>query len=195
MFADELPFLVKQDVVLPFLIVIGFIFTIFSALWRISAFGLICFPQRYVEYHPWPFAICSEWTLKDFMNISLYNSILGLKTVFAIHYSALSLAGCYFIFLKWDGSIWDLAGKFRHKRMHLFGVFWIWFTNLSLKQKTMGNIRSWIVAELEHCIIVSEIQDLGTFFVNTVILVWHLFFLGLLKPSLIHLIHLLFRVA
>ena len=38
-----------------------------------------------------------------------------LKTVFAIQYSALSLTGSQFIFLKWNRSIWDLGGKFRLK--------------------------------------------------------------------------------
>ena len=47
-----------------------------------------------------------------------------LKTVFAIQYSTLSLTGSQFIFLKWDGSIWDLRGKFKQKRIHLFWAFW-----------------------------------------------------------------------
>ena len=47
-----------------------------------------------------------------------------LKTVFAIQYSTLSLTGSQFIFLKWDGSIWDLGGKFRQKRIYLFWASW-----------------------------------------------------------------------
>ena len=47
-----------------------------------------------------------------------------LKAVFAIQYSTLSLTGSQLIFLKWDGSIWDLGGKFRQKRIHLFWAFW-----------------------------------------------------------------------
>ena len=43
-----------------------------------------------------------------------------LKTVFAIQYSTLSLTGSQFIFLKCDGSIWDIGGKFGQKRIHLF---------------------------------------------------------------------------
>ena len=35
-------------------------------------------------------------------------------------YSTLSLTGSQFIFLKCDGSIWDLGGKVRRKRIHLF---------------------------------------------------------------------------
>ena len=46
------------------------------------------------------------------------------KTVFAIQYSTLSITGSQFIFLKWDGSMWDLAGKFRQNWIHLFGAFW-----------------------------------------------------------------------
>ena len=47
-----------------------------------------------------------------------------LKTVLAIPYSTLSLTGSQFTFLKWDGSIWDLGGKCRQKRIHLFWAFW-----------------------------------------------------------------------
>ena len=42
-----------------------------------------------------------------------------LKTVFAMQSSTLSLTGSQIIFLKWDGSIWDLGVKFRQKRIHL----------------------------------------------------------------------------
>ena len=47
-----------------------------------------------------------------------------LKTVFAIQYSTLSLTRSQFFFLKSDGSIWDLRGKFKEKWIHLFWVFW-----------------------------------------------------------------------
>ena len=47
-----------------------------------------------------------------------------LKMVLAIQYSTLSLTGSQFIFLKWDGLIWDLGGKVRQKRIHLFWAFW-----------------------------------------------------------------------
>ena len=47
-----------------------------------------------------------------------------LKTVFTIQHSTLSLTGSQFLFLKQDGSIWDLGGKFRQKRIHLFWIFW-----------------------------------------------------------------------
>ena len=46
-----------------------------------------------------------------------------LKAVFAIQYSPLSLTTNQFIFLKWDGSIWDLEGKYRQKQIHLFRAF------------------------------------------------------------------------
>ena len=47
-----------------------------------------------------------------------------LKKVFTIQYSTLSLAGSQVIFLKWDGAIWGLGGKFRQKRIHLFWASW-----------------------------------------------------------------------
>ena len=47
-----------------------------------------------------------------------------LKTVFTIQYSTLSIAESQFIFLKCHGLIWDLGGKFRQKRIHLFWAFW-----------------------------------------------------------------------
>ena len=46
-----------------------------------------------------------------------------LKAVFAIQCSTLSLAGHHFIFLKCNGSIQDLAGKFRQKQTYLFWAF------------------------------------------------------------------------
>ena len=48
-------------------------------------------------------------------------------------YSTLSLTGSQFIFLKCDASIWDLGGKFRRKRIHLFWAFWSWFSKFFLK--------------------------------------------------------------
>ena len=52
----------------------------------------------------------------------------------------------------------------------------------------MRNIHNQNVAELGHYIIVFYTQGLGTCFSDTGILIWHLFSLGLLKPSLLHLI-------
>ena len=46
-----------------------------------------------------------------------------LQKVFAIQYSTLSLTESVFIFLNRDGSIWDLWGQFRQKRIHLFWAF------------------------------------------------------------------------
>ena len=67
----------------------------------------------------------------------------------------------------------------------------------------MKNIHNQNKAKLAHCIIVFSTQELRTCFGDTGILVYHLFFLGLLKPSLLHLIKnhvrnrviLLFRVC
>ena len=94
-----------------------------------------------------------------------------LKTVFAIQYSTLSLTGSQFIFLKWDGSIWDLGGKFRQKRIHLFGTFWSLSFNFYLKEETMKNFHNQNVAELAHYIIVFYTEELGTCFGHTGILV------------------------
>ena len=57
-----------------------------------------------------------------------------LKTVFAIQYSTLSLTGSQLIFLKWDGPIWDLGGKFRQKRIRLFWAFWSFSFNFFFKR-------------------------------------------------------------
>ena len=94
-----------------------------------------------------------------------------LKTVFAIQYSTLSLTGSQFIFLKWDGSIWDLGAKFREKRIHLFWKFWSLSFKLFLKEETMNNIPNQNVAELTHYMIIFCTQELGTCFGDTRILV------------------------
>ena len=47
---------------------------------------------------------------------------------------------------------------------------------MSLKEETMRIIHNQNVAELAHCIIVFYTQELDTCFVDTGILVWHLFF-------------------
>ena len=52
----------------------------------------------------------------------------------------------------------------------------------------MRNIRNRNMAELTHCIIVFYTQKLGICFVDTGIIVWHLFSIRLLKPSLLRLI-------
>ena len=56
------------------------------------------------------------------------------------------------------------------------------------KEKIMRNIHNQNVTELAHYIMVFYKQELGTCFGDTGILVWHLFSLGLLKPSLLYLI-------
>ena len=58
-----------------------------------------------------------------------------LKIVFAIHYSTLSLTGSQFPFLKWDRLIWDLGGKLRQNRIHLFCAFWSFCFNFFLKRR------------------------------------------------------------
>ena len=52
----------------------------------------------------------------------------------------------------------------------------------------MTNINNKTSAELAHCAKVFYTHELGTCFGDTGILVWQLFFLGILKPSLLHLI-------
>ena len=52
----------------------------------------------------------------------------------------------------------------------------------------MRNIHNQNVAKLAHYKIVFYTQGLGTCFGDTIVLVWHLFFQGLLNPSLLHLI-------
>ena len=92
-----------------------------------------------------------------------------LKTVFAVQYTTLSLTGSQFIFLKCDGSIWDLGGKFRQKRIHLLWDFWS--LNFSLKEETVKNVYNQNVTELAHYITVFYTQGLGICFGDTWILV------------------------
>ena len=78
------------------------------------------------------------------------------------------------------------------KKYTLAQVFSCKFLRTAFLQNTWGrlllNVANQNAAELVHCIIVCYAQDLGTCFVDTRILVWHLFPLGLLKPVLLHLI-------
>ena len=95
---------------------------------RISSFALYLFSAEVCPMPPVIFALSVEWRLKHF--IYIYPGTIPfqyLKTVFAIQYSTLSLTGSQFIFLKWNGSIWDLGGKLRQKRIHLFWTFWTKF--------------------------------------------------------------------
>ena len=64
-----------------------------------------------------------------------------------------------------------------------FELFEVWVLIFSLKEETMRNIHNQNVAELAHYTIVYT-HELGTYFGDTGILAWHLFSLGLLKPSL-----------
>ena len=124
---DKIFFLIaciKKDDVLTFFI-LGPIWTIFSALSRISFFALYLFSA---EVYLVPSVIlCYIYRMKA-LNISWIHPgtipFQYLKTVFAIQYSTLSLIGSQFIFLKWRGSILDLGGEFRQTRIHLFWAFW-----------------------------------------------------------------------
>ena len=69
-----------------------------------------------------------------------------------------------------------------------FELFEVLALNLPLKEENMKNIHNQNVTELAHYVIVLYTQGLGTCFGDTGILVYHLFFLGLLMPSLLHLI-------
>ena len=69
-----------------------------------------------------------------------------------------------------------------------FELFEVLILNRSSKEETMRNIHNQNVAKLVHCIIAIYTQKLATCFGDTGILIWHLFSLGVLKPSLFHLI-------
>ena len=131
----------------------------------------ICFPQRYVQCHLWSCAISAEWRLKHFMNISWYNSIPVFKNCIrnTVFYFVTNRKPVFF--LKSDGSILDLGGKFRQKRIHFFELFEIWVLNSSLKEETVKSIHNENVAELAHYMIVFYTQGLGTCFGETGILV------------------------
>ena len=99
------------------------------------------------------------------LNIWIYPGTIPfqyLKTVFVIQSSTLSLTGSQFIFLKCDGSIWDLGRKFRQNEYICFELFEVWILNFSLKEENMRNIHDQNLAELAHYIIVFYTQGLGT---------------------------------
>ena len=66
-----------------------------------------------------------------------------------------------------------------------FELFKVCFLNLSLKEESMRNILNQIVTELARYIIVIYRQELCTCFVDTGILVWYVFTLGLFKSLLL----------
>ena len=74
------------------------------------------------------------------LNISWKIPFQYLTTVFAIQYSTLSLTGSQFIFLKWDGSIWDLDMRFevltQKVPKHKFRILKV-FDNFKNKQKSV----------------------------------------------------------
>ena len=74
-----------------------------------------------------------------------------LKMIFTIQYSTLPLTRSQFIFLKYDGSVWDIRGKFRQKWIQLFWGFWIvWILIFSLQEENIWNIHNQNVTELAH---------------------------------------------
>ena len=93
--------------------------TICLPLRRIILFVLYLFPQSYIQGHQWSCTISAGWNIPW-----IYPSTIPfqyLKMVFANEYSThcthysilLLLAKSQFIFLKRNGLIWDLKGKFR----------------------------------------------------------------------------------
>ena len=96
----------KEDDILIFL-KLGFIFDHILVLRRINFFALYLFPAE----------IC-------LMPSVILCFICRVKT-FAVQYLTLLLARSQFIFPKCDWSIWDLVGKFKQRRLHLFSAFWI----------------------------------------------------------------------
>ena len=183
MFSDEVKYFfikvcIKEDDVLAFLLLGYFFYHIFGPK-KDKLFCVVFLFQRGMSNANCDFVL---YLHSEGFNISwIYPGTIlfqNLKTVFTIPYSTLSLVVSQFIFLKCDESIWDLVGSFRQKRICLF----------SLKQETMRNIHNRNVAELARYIIVLYTQDLGTCFVDTRILVLHVFSLGLLTPSFLRLI-------
>ena len=85
-------------------------------------------------------AICNLvlYLQSEGLNISLKIPFQCLTTVFAIQYSTLSLTRSQFIFLKWDGSIWDLDMRFevwiQKIPKHKFRILKV-FDNFKNKQK------------------------------------------------------------
>ena len=69
-----------------------------------------------------------------------------------------------------------------------FDFFDVWALNFSLKEKTIRNIHNQTVDKLVDDITVFYTQGLGTCYGDKGDLVWHLFSLVVLKPSLLHLI-------
>ena len=128
-------------------------------------FCRVCFPQSYVQCHLSSCTIYGERRLKHFMNIFWYNSIPVLRNGIrnTVFYSVTNRKPV--IFLKCDGSIWDLGGKFRVKRYICFELFEVWVLNFSLKEETMTNIHTQKIAE--HVIV---FYTQGTCFGDTLIL-------------------------
>ena len=121
----------------------------------------------------WICVASAKQRLKGFINISWYNSIPVIKN--GIHNVVLfSVANWKPLFFpKWNGSIWDLGGKFRQKWMHSFWDFWILSFIFFSKEKNKRNTHNQNVGELAYCIIVFYTQEFLTCFDNRGILVGH----------------------
>ena len=129
---------IKKDGILAFLI-LGFIFDhVFgpknNKLIHLRIISVFVF-RKGMSYVICDFVLYLQ---VEALNISwIYPSTIQfqlLKTVFVIQYSTLSLGGSEFIFLKCDGLIWDIGGKFRQKRIHLFWAFWSLIFKFFFKQ-------------------------------------------------------------
>ena len=64
-----------------------------------------------------------------------------------------------------------------------FDLFEVCFLNFFSKKEAMKNTNNRNVSELAHCIRFFQMQEIGTYFVNTKILVWSLFSWGPLKSA------------
>ena len=108
-------------------LILGFIFD-HNFCPKKDSFSALCLFSTNVWPVP-PVILCyicrvAEWRIKHFRNISRYNFIPLLKTVFTNSILLCLLAGSQFIFLKYNGLIWNLWRKFREKRIHLLRAFW-----------------------------------------------------------------------
>ena len=150
-------------------------------IWQL--FELAC-PMSSAIYDLFLYLQSEGWNIS-----SIYPSKIPLIKN-SIHNTIFYSVACQkqFIFLKCNGSIWDLGNKFKHKQIHLFWAFRCSILNFSLKEETMRIIHNRNVVELTHCTIVFSTQESVTCFVYTKILVWHLFSLVFLKPLLLYLI-------
>ena len=116
------------------------------------------------------------------------NPFQYLKTLFTTQYSTLSLTGSHFIFLKCDGWIWDLGGKFKQKRINLSSAFRSSSFKFFFKRENHGEHPQskcgWISA-WHHSLLYAGVRYLLWRYRNSNLA---FIFLVLLKPSLLNLI-------